>query len=78
MKLLVETGADPGVVNKAGKEAVDEAEAGGKEKVVDWLLREGKSVVGQAASGAREGEGGEVDVERVSEKVGERGGETEE
>lgn len=35
-------GADPAIKNKAGHDAVYEAETGEKEKIVAWLLSEGK------------------------------------
>ncbi|KAF2742184.1 ankyrin [Sporormia fimetaria CBS 119925] len=38
VKLLVESGADVTIINKAGHDAVFEAEINGKEAVVDWLL----------------------------------------
>jgi ankyrin repeat protein len=40
VKLLVQAGADPGVTNRAGHDAVYEAEVNGKEQVVEWLLTE--------------------------------------
>ncbi|CAD6589150.1 MAG: hypothetical protein ASARMPREDX12_005649 [Alectoria sarmentosa] len=72
VKLLIEAGADPTVMNKAGKDAVYEAEANEKNELAAWLLTEGKgleSAVGgsenQAAVGARE----ETDVEGQLEEV---------
>ena len=47
MKLLVEAGADTTVVNKAGRNAVYEAEASEKDEVAAWLLTEGKGVEGE-------------------------------
>jgi len=44
VKLLVQAGADPGVTNRAGHDAVYEAEVNGKEQVVEWLLTEGKGL----------------------------------
>lgn len=44
VKLLIEAGADPTVINKAGKDAVYEAEASEKNEVATWLLTEGKGL----------------------------------
>ncbi|KAI9878277.1 MAG: hypothetical protein M1830_001377 [Pleopsidium flavum] len=44
VKLLVQAGADPGITNKAGHDAVYEAEVNGKDDVVEWLLTEGKGL----------------------------------
>lgn len=38
VKLLVESGADVTIINKAGHDAVFEAEINDKKEVVDWLL----------------------------------------
>lgn len=40
VQLLVELGADPSVTNKAGHDAVFEAERNDKEDVVAWFLKE--------------------------------------
>lgn len=55
-------GADPGVVNRAGHDAIFEAEVNGKEKVVEWLLTEGMGLDagvrgGSGGGGAEEGDG---------------------
>lgn len=72
VKLLIEAGADPSVMNRAGKDAVYEAEANEKNEVAAWLLTEGKgleSAVGvdldQPAPGVQE----EADAEEQSEEV---------
>lgn len=72
VKLLIEAGADATVINKAGKDAVYEAEANEKNEVASWLLTEGQgleSAVGgsenQAAAVAREGADTEGHLEEV-------------
>ena len=67
VKLLVTAGADTKVVNKAGRDAVFEAEAGEKGEVVAWLLSEGKGAAGQ------DGEGGSGDEGRLEELVMQEG-----
>ena len=44
VKLLIGAGADPSVMNRAGKDAVYEAEVNEKNEVAAWLLTEGKSL----------------------------------
>lgn len=47
VKALVSAGADPGILNAAGKDALWEAEVGGKEggmRVVEFLEREGRGL----------------------------------
>ena len=44
VKLLIEAGADPSVMNRAGKDAVYEAEVNEKNEVAAWLLTEGKGL----------------------------------
>lgn len=73
--MLVERGgADPGVVNAAGHDAVFEAEVAGKGEVVEWLLRNCEGLEGALGVadlvGDEEGEGvegedgvGEVEME---------------
>lgn len=62
VKALVGAGADPARVNRAGKEAVFEAEGAGKGEVVEWLLGEGRGLEGEG-----EGGGAGVGVEMVGE-----------
>ena len=80
VKLLIEAGADPSVINRAGKDAVYEAEVSEKNEVAAWLLTEGKgleSAIGvdldQHAPGVQE----EADAEEQFEEVMKKG-ETEE
>ena len=76
VKLLIEAGADPSVMNRAGKDAVYEAEVNEKNEVAAWLLTEGKgleSAVGvdleQPAPVVQE----EVDAEEQFEEVPKKG-----
>lgn len=80
VKLLIEAGADPTVINKAGKDAVYEAEANEKNEVASWLLTEGKgleSAVGGSLHQIAPGVGEEGDAEGQLEEVMKEG-ETEE
>ncbi|KAL9613053.1 MAG: hypothetical protein Q9167_002399 [Letrouitia subvulpina] len=69
VKALVGAGADPALRNGTGHDAVYEAEVGGKEEVVSWLLKEGKGL----EKGVREdhveeeGLGEDADKERAAE-----------
>ena len=78
VKLLVEAGADPTVINKAGKDAVFEAEVNDKNEVAAWLLTEGKGLQSAAGGGGletgAEGAEGEAGVEGQLEEVMEGGG----
>ena len=72
VKLLIDAGADAMVINKAGKDAVYEAEANEKNEVAAWLLTEGKGLESAASSSgvqAAPGAGGEVDAEGRLEEV---------
>ena len=72
VQLLMEAGADSTVMNKAGKDAVYEAEANDKNEVAAWLLTEGKglmSAVGSSLDQAASGAGGEADAEGQLEEV---------
>ena len=72
VQLLMEAGADPTVLNKAGKDAVYEAETGGKDEVATWLLTEGKgleSVIGSGPDSGPAGSGVEADAEGRLEEV---------
>ncbi|KAL9136884.1 MAG: hypothetical protein Q9175_001914 [Cornicularia normoerica] len=72
VKLLVEAGADPTVMNKAGKDAVYEAEANEKNDAAAWLLTEGKgleSAVGRSLDQRAPGTEGEDDAEGQLEDV---------
>lgn len=44
VKLLIDAGADPTIINKAGHDAVYEAEINGKDTVVEWLLTKGRGL----------------------------------
>ncbi len=44
VKLLIGAGADPTITNKAGHDALYEAEINGKDAVVEWLLTEGRGL----------------------------------
>ena len=44
VKTLISAGADPAILNKAGHDAVYEAEINGKDAVAEWLLTEGKGL----------------------------------
>ena len=65
VKLLVQSGADVTIINKAGHDAVFEAEINDKKTVVDWLLEtveELEKGIGQ--SGERDNEDEDEGVER--------------
>lgn len=71
VKVLVEAGADVTVCNKAGHDAIFEAEANEKTEVVEWLLASRKEVE-RGFVGARNEEDQEVDVgEVIAEEEGE-------
>ena len=77
VKLLIEAGADPTVINKAGKDAVYEAEANEKNELASWLLTEGKgleSAVGGSLDHIAPGVGGEGDAEGQLEEAMKEGG----
>lgn len=66
-------GADVGVRNGRGQDAVFAAEGGGREEVEGWLLKEGRGLercVGGGREGESEVEGEEGDLEEEGE-VGE-------
>ncbi len=78
IKALLAARADPTTKNKAGHDAVYEAEIAGKEEVVRWLLEEGKGLeagVDEGKDGGRENmgqdssEGGD-DMVEGKEEVG--------
>ncbi|KAL8664551.1 MAG: hypothetical protein Q9202_002960 [Teloschistes flavicans] len=73
VKLLVKSGADLKVQNQAGHDATFEAERGGKEDVVAWLLGQQKGV--EETSGREEERVEEDAEEAIGEKIpGEDGG----
>lgn len=55
-------GADVTITNKAGRDAVFEAEGSEKGEVVAWLLREGEGG-GKSAGGEGDGGGGDEGAE---------------
>jgi hypothetical protein len=69
VKLLIQLGADVTIINKAGHDAVFEAEINDKKEVVDWLLGEveelekGVGQNGEASADAEEDDGMEVEGE---------------
>ena len=72
VKLLIEAGADPTIINKAGKDAVYEAEANEKNEVATWLLTKGKGLenaVGGSPDPGAAGTGAEADAEGQLEEV---------
>lgn len=79
VKALVKAGADPTIVNEAGKDAVVEAEYSAKESATEcaaWLLKEcdvlekGTGAVGEGEMGEEDGEGDEQGSSSVAgEKV---------
>lgn len=60
MKLLLESGADVSILNAVGHDAVYEAEINDKEKVVDFLLKEGVGL--DTGLGGAEGEDAEEET----------------
>ena len=48
LKLLLDAGADAGILNSAGHDAMFEAEINGREAAVELLLREGESLMASA------------------------------
>jgi uncharacterized protein len=74
----LDNGADPTLANRAGHDAVYEAEVNEKREVVEWVLREGGEGLEEGIAGGEGGvEGGGEEVEEdmdVEEEVeGQRG-----
>lgn len=69
MALLLAAGADPTVVNKAGHDAVYEAEVNGKDEVARFILEKGIGLERGVAGKGRGEEGGMGDGEAVGEDV---------
>jgi ankyrin repeat protein len=73
VKLLVQAGADVTIINKAGHDAVFEAEINDKGEVVDWLLAAVEGLekgIGQGEEEDREGgEASDVEVVRSQMEV---------
>lgn len=57
MKLLIEAGGDITIFNKAGHDAVFEAEVNDKKEVVDWLLGHVEALEKSVGGGTSNGEG---------------------
>lgn len=57
VKLLIEAGGDITIFNKAGHDAVFEAEVNDKKDVVDWLLGHVEALEKSVGHGASSGEG---------------------
>jgi len=75
VKLLVQSGADVTIINRAGHDAVYEAEINDKNEVVDWLLgaveelENGIGQSGEAEAGENTGEDmADVDVDSAEDK----------
>ncbi|KAF1996407.1 ankyrin [Amniculicola lignicola CBS 123094] len=66
VKLLVQAGADVTIINKAGHDAVYEAEINDKQEVVDWLLSAVEDLEKGVGGGEGKGEGAGEDDEDVS------------
>jgi hypothetical protein len=59
VKLLIQSGADVTIINRAGHDAVFEAEINDKKEVVDWLLgavEELENGIGQPGEGPEDAE----------------------
>ncbi|KAF2491980.1 ankyrin [Lophium mytilinum] len=69
VKHLVALGADVSVLNKAGHDAIFEAELNDKEDVVAWLLVEGEGLE-EGLGGEEKDENTEEAVEEVNKKLG--------
>lgn len=64
VKALVGAGADPALRNGTGHDAIYEAEVGGKDEVVSWLLKEGKGLEKGLGGDHVEEEGDEEDADK--------------
>lgn len=51
VKVLLEEGSDPTIVNQRGHDAVYEAELNDKREVVEWVLKEGGEGLEEGVSG---------------------------
>jgi len=65
VKTLVGAGADPTITNKAGHDALYEAEINGKYVVVEWLLTEGKGL----ETGVKGGQEGDTAEDVMQEQI---------
>lgn len=75
VKVLLDEGADPTIVNQKGHDAVFEAELNDKKEVVDWVLKEGGEGL-EAGLGGGGGEGSaDVDEDgNEGQEMGDGGG----
>jgi hypothetical protein len=70
VKILIQSGADVTIINRAGHDAVFEAEINDKKEVVDWLLgavEELENGIGQAGEASRDDDGA---VEEIRQQMG--------
>ncbi|KAJ4373456.1 ankyrin repeat-containing protein [Didymella sp. IMI 355093] len=74
VKLLIEAGGDITIFNKAGHDAVFEAEVNDKREVVDWLLGHVEALEKSVGGGASNGEGNAGGEEDMVFKAGDTGG----
>lgn len=78
MKLLLAAGADPTIVNKAGHDAVYEAEVNGKDEVARFILEKGIGLErGVGGKGEAEAEGKAIGMEEGEGLMENEGGEDE-
>ncbi len=73
VKVLLEQGSDPTITNQRGHDAVYEAELNDKQKVVEWVLKEGgegleEGVAGESAEGSTD-VNREEDMDTMDEDV---------
>lgn len=74
VKLLIEAGGDITIFNKAGHDAVFEAEINDKKEVVDWLLGHVEALEKSVGGGASNGEGSAGPDEDMVFKAGDTSG----
>lgn len=74
VKLLIEAGGDITIFNKAGHDAVFEAEVNDKKDVVDWLLGHVEALEKSVGGGASKGEGSAGGDEEMVFKAGDTSG----
>jgi hypothetical protein len=69
VKILIQSGADVTIINRAGHDAVFEAEINDKKEVVDWLLgavEELENGIGQTGEGSGDDDGAMNDDDQGS------------
>jgi uncharacterized protein len=74
VKLLIEAGGDITIFNKAGHDAVFEAEVNDKKEVVDWLLGHVEALEKSVGGRASNGEGSAGGEEELVFKAGDTSG----